>query len=1020
MATSFLQSLPSVLRTVFRRVVFVVETPFMYLFGRDIFISYARSDAATYAQQLAIAVRGEVPKLSFFLDQWASLSGRTLPLSLRLALRWSQMLVFVGTKNAIDSTYVRMELQAFSNRRGRFVPIDVGGALGQAIGNDEFLSAVCGPGAVHETGTNVESGTPSKSVVTRVVNAVTFTRQDRRLRRAVVATTIGIAAIIATAFFASRSIISNAQAQAQEANRQARDANDQRQKALEDLKHAQIATEQAKGERTIAEQLAKQAKEEAELAETLRVEAEQLRDQARAEATRQGEIATSRLLANQSELTLRRNPTRLADSVSLAVESMDRAHAIGFRSLEADRALRASLSLLPRSLGPSRPIDSEITASGFSPDGKYLALLCLRVTLDEQLQLRVLRVADGQEVAASVQTGQFIAVSNDARRVSTSIERTIHTREISGSGKWELKIENEDDFITGLALSPDGKYLALMMTNADTYDRSGFSEIWEVESGKKVVRLDTGRLQMKSIAFSANGRLLTIAGLGDGPTGQPLGRALVWDRKQFASNELKRNDFRDPDELFQTEPIEVIAVGRDERFVATAVDQMAVVWKKTNVSGYQEIARMPVEGRIKGLAFSSDGRQLHVLTDTKCRPLPCKPRSLETWESMGYWRTINTPHDNDIESLAFQPGDEAITTISSGYADVSLQVWRAADGEEMKDATRGVSETDSLEARSATPDARYVIAKNTDGWHVWDVLLRTKIPISIDEVETDRLDFASLTPDGTLVSFVGRRTGSREHLAVIYKRDGPSYELFRSFPLPIYPNGAAMSPDKNYIVLPTEKGLKMIGINDRQDRTPPQMAKLTSVESLEFSPDSKTLAVLVHEELVSVPVLSIWRLHDGRKMAMTANTEPTLNYSFNATGDYLVAAGGDTKITLIKVRTGDVKEISASGAITIALFSPDGQFVSAADTSGLVRLIELSTGDEVMHFLHDDAVTKIAFSRDGKYLATATKVGYADRAYENEAHRLHVWLLRPKDLIKEACERLARFRTQPLSYCAMR
>ena len=44
MATSFLHSLPSVLRTVVRRVVFVLETPLMYLFGRDIFISYTRTN----------------------------------------------------------------------------------------------------------------------------------------------------------------------------------------------------------------------------------------------------------------------------------------------------------------------------------------------------------------------------------------------------------------------------------------------------------------------------------------------------------------------------------------------------------------------------------------------------------------------------------------------------------------------------------------------------------------------------------------------------------------------------------------------------------------------------------------------------------------------------------------------------------------------------------------------------------------------------------------------------------------
>src|SRR6185503_7157470 len=373
-------------------------------------------------------------------------------------------------------------------------------------------------------------------------------------------------------------------------------------------------------------------------------------------------------------------------------------------------------------------------------DGKHVAVLSYKSGEAGESVLRVLRVDNGQEIAAfpqpPFQSGQTVAISNDARRFSISDYKTIHTREISGNGKWELKIENEDDFIMGFALSPDGKYLALIMVNANTDDRSGFSEIWEVESGKKIVRLETGRLIMRSIAFSANGRLLTIGGLGDGPTGQPMARALVWNRKRTSSNDLRPNDFRNPDELFKTGDIQVIAVGRDERFVATAFDQMAVVWKKTNLSGYQEIARMPVEKRITGLVFSSAGNQLHVLTDLSCEGsgVACI-KTLENWESMGYGRTINTPHNNDIEALAFQPGDEAMTTISSGNADNSIQVWRVADGEEMKDATRGITENDDLNAGSATPDARYVVARNNEGWHVWDVLTQTKIPISIEDVE---------------------------------------------------------------------------------------------------------------------------------------------------------------------------------------------------------------------------------------------------------------------------------------------
>jgi WD40 repeat protein len=149
--------------------------------------------------------------------------------------------------------------------------------------------------------------------------------------------------------------------------------------------------------------------------------------------------------------------------------------------------------------------------------------------------MRVVNGADSREIGSFPQNWRYLALSNDSLRISISNGRTIQTREISGNGKWELPIELDDNWVTGMALSPNGKYLALMMRNADSEEDEDFSKCGKIESGKSVTALQTG-IVLKSVAFSANGRLLALGGTGNGPNGKPMGRALVWDLSTYVVN----------------------------------------------------------------------------------------------------------------------------------------------------------------------------------------------------------------------------------------------------------------------------------------------------------------------------------------------------------------------------------------------------------------------------------------------------------------------------------------------------
>jgi len=83
--------------------------------------------------------------------------------------------------------------------------------------------------------------------------------------------------------------------------------------------------------------------------------------------------------------------------------------------------------------------------------------------------------------------------------------------------------------------------------------------------------------------------------------------------------------------------------------------------------------------------------------------------------------------------------------------------------------------------------------------------------------------------------------------------------------------------------------------------------------------------------------------------------------------------------------------------VNAVAFSPDGRYVATASWDNTARLWEASTGDEVVRLKHPGRVEVVAFSPDGKYLASASK---------DDTARL--WLWRPEDLISEACARLTR------------
>jgi WD40 repeat protein len=481
--------------------------------------------------------------------------------------------------------------------------------------------------------------------------------------------------------------------------------------------------------------------------------------------------------------------------------------------------------------------------------------------------------------------------------------------------------------VSSIDFSADGRTLV-----SGSWDKT--IRLWDVGQGAQQAILEGHTGQVEAVAFSADDRSIISGGFDL--------RVRIWDvetgREQSA---LSGHD----------NIITAIAVSPDNRYIVSGSRQSAnqlILWDAASGEQLQILQGRSVY-EIETLAYSPDGTLL-AATTTDGR--------LRLWDTDLY-----TPREplTGNQDIAFQPTGSLIAV---GGAALTLHDLTAETEE------TALQDTDSLITNIAFgPDGARIAAVDAAGdLRIWDVANHTEIA-RLTGWHSGGVNAVAFSPDSaTLVTGGGDTFGHLGGVHLWNVREGVQLAT-----LPVE-HGAvqsmAVSPDGRTIAVGTTNG-----VLEFRDGTSGQTS--SSIEghqgrilSVVFSPDGTAVASGGDDAAAR-----LWDVMSGQqRAALTDLGGPIRHLNLSEDGSLLPSEGVQDITELAGLDKFSVA-CTAGGAdgVTSMLFSPDKKVVASAYWDNIVKLVDLSTGEETVTLRgHTGNIWSLAFSPDSRVIATAS------------------------------------------------
>jgi RNA polymerase sigma factor (sigma-70 family) len=453
--------------------------------------------------------------------------------------------------------------------------------------------------------------------------------------------------------------------------------------------------------------------------------------------------------------------------------------------------------------------------------------------------------------------------------------------------------------VDSIAFSPDGKLLA-----AGTENGPGEAEvvIWTIATGKVLHRFSAKQRRVHCVAFGPDGK--TVA-------------AGVDDLKNLNNHPIRLWDVRTGKLLRQLKGQAVwacsLAFSPDGRILAsTNRDKTIRLWAPATG---RELRRL--EGHtqeVYAVAFSRDGKTLASASIDDDAIRLWDPTTGKELRSLKCSRNFPT-------TLAFLPDNK--TLASSGVGGV-IRLWDTATGEELRHLKESQRPISSI---AVSPNGKLLSSGGADGTvHLWDLVKGEELLPT--EGHRNRLWSAAITPDAKQVA-----TGGDDGAVRLWEAD-------------------------------SGKEIRRL-----QYSTLPSLVPNLLVDRLCFSSDGKTVSATTWGY-----ALYRWETATG-KVIFHRSYEDINVPRTTPDAKYVVGSGGNGAVHLVDAVTGrEIRQFKTPRNSVATVVSPDGKLLAAKATENEVAVWELATGKERCRFkglARSGSCPTLVFSPDSKYLAAA-------------------------------------------------